>query len=68
MKSHTDYLTFHLPTRVGFVNITDQVRDAVQKSGVKEGIVLANAMHISASVLSSDSRLRTEPVTSVVRK
>jgi secondary thiamine-phosphate synthase enzyme len=54
MKSYTDYLTFHLPTRVGFVNITDQVRDAVRKSGIKEGIVLANAMHISASVFIND--------------
>jgi secondary thiamine-phosphate synthase enzyme len=54
MKSHTEYLTFHLPTRVGFVNITDQVRDAVRKSAVQEGIVLCNAMHITASVFIND--------------
>ena len=54
MKSYTDHLTFHLPTRVGFVIITDEVRGAVQKSGIKEGIVLANAMHITASVFIND--------------
>jgi thiamine phosphate synthase YjbQ (UPF0047 family) len=46
MKSHTEYLTFHVPTRVGFVNITEPVRDAVRKSGVREGMVLVNAMQI----------------------
>jgi thiamine phosphate synthase YjbQ (UPF0047 family) len=46
MKSHTEYLTFSIPTRVGFVNVTERVRKAVEKSGVKEGIVLCNAKHI----------------------
>ena len=54
MKSHTEYLTFNVPSRVGFVNITDQVQDAVQKSGVQEGLVLCNAMHITASVFIND--------------
>jgi secondary thiamine-phosphate synthase enzyme len=54
MKSHTEYLTLHLPARVGFVNITDQVRDALRKSGIREGIVLCNAMHITASVFIND--------------
>jgi secondary thiamine-phosphate synthase enzyme len=54
MKSHTEYLTFHLPTRVGFVNITPQVEAAVQTSGVAEGLVLCNAMHITASVFIND--------------
>jgi secondary thiamine-phosphate synthase enzyme len=54
MKSHTEYLTLNVPTRMGFVNITDQVADAVKKSGVKEGIVLCNSMHISASVFIND--------------
>ena len=54
MKSHTQYLTMHLPTRVGFVNITDQVRDALRQSGVREGLVLCNAMHITASVFIND--------------
>ena len=54
MKSHTAYLTMNLPTRRGFVNITPDVRDAVERSGVREGMVLVNAMHISASVFIND--------------
>ena len=54
MKSHTEYLTFQLPARVGFVNITPQVEEAVRKSGVAEGLVLCNAMHITASVFIND--------------
>jgi len=45
MKSHTEYLTFHIPARMAFENITPQVEDIVRKSGVKEGLVLCNAMH-----------------------
>ncbi len=54
MKSVTEYLTFNIPTRVGFVNITPQVEEAVRKSGVTEGLVLVNAMHITASVFIND--------------
>ncbi|MGA2583007.1 MAG: secondary thiamine-phosphate synthase enzyme YjbQ [Tepidisphaeraceae bacterium] len=54
MKSHTEYLTFNIPGRVGFVNITSQVQNAVEKSGVREGLVLCNAMHITASVFIND--------------
>ena len=54
MKSHTEYLAFNVPERVGFVNITERVRQAVQKSGVREGLVLCNAMHITASVFIND--------------
>lgn len=54
MKSHTEYLTFNLPERVGFVNITPQVAEALRKSGVQEGLVLVNAMHITASVFIND--------------
>ena len=54
MKSHTAYLTLNLPTRRAFVNITEDVRAAVEKSGVREGLVLVNAMHISASVFIND--------------
>jgi secondary thiamine-phosphate synthase enzyme len=54
MKSHTAYLTLNLPTRRAFVNITGEVRDAVEASGVREGLVLVNAMHISASVFIND--------------
>jgi secondary thiamine-phosphate synthase enzyme len=54
MKSHTEYLMVHLPVRMGFVNITPQVEEAVRKSGVVEGLVLVNAMHITASVFIND--------------
>lgn len=55
MKSHTEYLTFNVPTRMDFVNITSQVEEAVRKSGVREGLVLVNAMHITASVFINDN-------------
>jgi len=54
LKSHTEYLSFNIPTRVGFVNITPRVEEAVRKSSVREGIVLVNAMHITASVFIND--------------
>ena len=54
MKAHTEYLFMNLPARRGFVNLTPQVEAAVAKSGVKEGLVLVNAMHISASVFIND--------------
>jgi secondary thiamine-phosphate synthase enzyme len=54
MKSLTEYLTFNIPSRVGFVNITPQVEEAVRKSCVQEGLVLCNAMHITASVFIND--------------
>ena len=55
MKSHTEYLTFNVPGRVGFVNITPQCEEAVRKSGVREGLLLCNAMHITASVFINDN-------------
>ena len=54
MKSHTERLTFHLPERMGFVNMTSRVEEAVRASGVREGLVLVNAMHITASVFIND--------------
>jgi secondary thiamine-phosphate synthase enzyme len=54
MKSHTQYLTFTIPARMDFVNITPQVEDAVRASGVQEGLCLVNAMHITASVFIND--------------
>jgi len=54
MKSRTEYLTFNTATRKAFVNITHDVRKVVSESGVKEGICLVNAMHISASVFIND--------------
>jgi secondary thiamine-phosphate synthase enzyme len=54
MKHYTEYLTFNVPGRLGFVNITREVEDAVAKSGVKEGLALCNAMHITAAVFIND--------------
>jgi secondary thiamine-phosphate synthase enzyme len=54
MKSHRSTLTLHEPTRVGFVNITPDVEEAVELSGVREGLCLVNAMHITASVFIND--------------
>ena len=54
MKSLTKHLTFNLPARMAFVNITPQVASAVRESGVQEGLCLVNAMHITASVFIND--------------
>jgi secondary thiamine-phosphate synthase enzyme len=54
MKAHTEYLTMNVPDRTGFVNITSEVEAVLRKSGIKEGILLANAMHITASVFIND--------------
>ena len=54
MKSQTEYLTMHLPTTTGFVNITPQVEAVIRKSGVQEGLVLVNSMHITSSVFIND--------------
>ena len=54
MKSRTEYLTFNTPDRHAFINITPQVGKIIEKSGVKEGLCLVNAMHISASVFIND--------------
>ena len=55
MKSLTEYLTFNVKSRRGFVNVTQDVRDLVAKSGVAEGLCLVNAMHITASVFINDN-------------
>ncbi len=54
MKSHTEHLTFTVPKRMDFVNITPQVQEAVLNSGIQEGLCLVNAMHITASVFIND--------------
>jgi len=54
MKSHREELWFETPTRRAFINITPQVAEAVRESGVKEGLCLVNAMHITASVYIND--------------
>jgi secondary thiamine-phosphate synthase enzyme len=54
MKSLTRHLTFNIPARMGFLNITSDVESLVRESGVKEGLALCNAMHITASVFIND--------------
>ena len=54
MKSHRQELWFSIPARRGFVNITREVAEAIRASGVQEGLVLVNAMHITASVFIND--------------
>ena len=55
MKSLTEYLTFKTKSKKEFVNITSDVKKLVQKSSIKEGICLVNAMHITASVFINDN-------------
>ncbi len=54
MRSYRKELWMNLPTRRGFVNLTPQVEECVRESGIKEGLVLVNAMHITASVFIND--------------
>ncbi len=54
MKSLTEHLVLEVPTRRAFLDITERVSDAVERSGVQEGLVLVNAMHITASVFIND--------------
>ena len=54
MKSRTEYLEFETKQRIEFVRITDKIESAVEKSGVKEGLVLINPMHITAAVIVND--------------
>ncbi|MCA9074969.1 MAG: secondary thiamine-phosphate synthase enzyme YjbQ, partial [Planctomycetaceae bacterium] len=54
MKSQTEYLTFNIPARMDFLNITPDVARIVRDSGVQEGLCLVNAMHITASVFIND--------------
>ena len=54
MKSFRKELWFNPPTRVAFIRITEDVRECLRESGVREGFVLVNAMHITASVFIND--------------
>jgi secondary thiamine-phosphate synthase enzyme len=54
MKSRTEYLVMNVPSRRGFENITPDVERVVRESGVQEGLVLVNPMHITASVFIND--------------
>src|SRR4030042_1657695 len=55
MKSYRKELWFEVPTRRAFVNITPQVEACLKESGIREGLVLVNAMHITASVFINDN-------------
>lgn len=54
MKTYTKYLTINTKKKIDIVNITHEVEKAVRESGVKEGLCLVNAMHITASVFIND--------------
>ena len=54
MKSYRKELWFNLPYRRGFINITPQVEGCLRESGIKEGLALVNAMHITASIFIND--------------
>ena len=54
MKSYRKELWFHVPSRRGLVNITGQVEKALEESGIQEGLLLVNAMNITASVFIND--------------
>ncbi len=55
MKFHTEYLWFETKTRREYINITGEVQEAVQKSGIQEGMVLVSAMHITAAIYVNDA-------------
>ncbi|MCW8409353.1 secondary thiamine-phosphate synthase enzyme YjbQ [Legionella sp. PATHC035] len=57
MKTYRKELWFHLPERMGFINITDKVRECLNDSGIQEGLILVNAMHITASVFINDDEV-----------
>ncbi len=54
MKSYRKELWFNIPARVGLINITSQIKKCLQESGIEEGLILINAMHITASVFIND--------------
>jgi secondary thiamine-phosphate synthase enzyme len=54
MKNYRKELWFNVPSRRAYINITPQVEECLRESGVKEGLVLVNAMHITASVFIND--------------
>lgn len=54
MKAKTEYLWFETPQRRALVNITDKLSDIVEKSGIKEGLCLVSAMHITAGIWVND--------------
>jgi len=67
MKSFRKELTLRAKTRRSFTNITPQVESALAESGIREGLCLVNAMHITASVFINDNRHRQEGRTHVLK-
>jgi thiamine phosphate synthase YjbQ (UPF0047 family) len=57
MKNYREELWIHTKTRRDYINITDKVQTAIDKSGIKEGLCLVNAMHISVSVYTNTATL-----------
>ena len=55
MRTHTDYLHFNTDSKVDFINITEEIRRVVGDSGVVEGLVLVNPMHITSAVYINDA-------------
>ena len=55
MKTSTHYLTFNTKNKIEFVKITDKIEEIVKESGVKEGLVLINPMHITSAVIVNDN-------------
>jgi secondary thiamine-phosphate synthase enzyme len=55
MKFHTEYLTFKTKRQREYVNITREVEAALRKSGIREGMILVSAMHITAAVYVNDA-------------
>lgn len=55
MKFHTDYLWFNTPKKRDFINITHDVQNTLKKSGIREGMILVSAMHITAGVYVNDA-------------
>ena len=61
MKSYRKELWFEIPTRRAFINMTPQVNACLKESGIKEGLVLINAMHITASVFITTATYMPHP-------
>ncbi|MBD3390031.1 YjbQ family protein [Candidatus Micrarchaeota archaeon] len=55
MKSHTEHLWFETEEKIEFVRITDKVQEVLEESGIKEGLVLVNPMHITSAVIVNDN-------------
>src|ERR1035437_11176837 len=55
MKFHTEYLTLHTKSKRAYVHLTPQVESALKKSGIKDGMILVSAMHITAGVYVNDN-------------